>query len=210
MNRLRPQKVRPRRWPSRTVGVTGSIAMGKSTAASFLARARIPVFSADAAVHELLGPGGLAVDPVGERFPGAKSRAGIDRAALGKAVYGKPAELAALENILHPMVKTMRLRFFRAAALMRRAVVAVEIPLLFETPRADILDMILVVSAPKFLQRQRALRRPGMTPARFGAILARQMPDLKKRRLADAVIPSGLGKRETLRRLNRSLKMKLR
>ncbi len=181
--------------------------MGKSTASAFLARQRIPVFSADAVVHDLLGPHGLAVGPVSARFPGVSGPKGIDRAALGKAVFENPKVLAALEAILHPMVKSARARFFRAAALQRRAIVAVEIPLLFETPQSDLFDMIIVVSAPAFLQRQRALRRPGMTPARLTAILARQMPDSKKRRLADAVIPSGLGKRETLRRLNRTLKI---
>jgi dephospho-CoA kinase len=207
VNRLRAHKVRPRRWPSRIVGLTGSIAMGKSTATAFLTHARIPVFSADAAVHTLLGPRGLAVGPVSARFPGVKGAAGIDRAALGKAVFGNAEALSALEAILHPMVKTARARFFRAAALKRHAIVAVEIPLLFETPQHDMFDMIVVVSAPAFLQRQRALRRPGMTSERLKSILARQMPDAKKRRLADAVIPSGLGKRETLRRLTRSLKI---
>jgi dephospho-CoA kinase len=209
MNRLHPRKVRPRRWPSRIVGLTGSIAMGKSTATAFLARQRVPVFSADAVVHDLLGPRGGALGPVSARFPGVSGANGIDRAALGKAVFENPKALAALEAILHPMVKTARARFFRLSALQRRAAVAVEIPLLFEAPQNDMFDMIVVVSAPAFLQRQRALRRPGMTPARLDAILARQMPDAKKRRLADAVIPSGLGKRETLRRLTRSLKLHL-
>jgi dephospho-CoA kinase len=207
--RLHPHKVRPRRWPSRIVGLTGSIAMGKSTATSFLARAGIPVFSADAAVHKMLGPRGIAVGPVTERFPGVTTDKGVDRAALGKAVFGDPAALAALEAILHPLVKNARAHFFQAAALKRHGIVAVEIPLLFETPQNDLFDMIAVVSAPAFLQRQRALRRPGMTAEKLKAILARQMPDTKKRRLADVVIPSGLGKRETLRRLTRALKSRL-
>lgn len=209
MRSLHPRKVRPRRWPLCIVGLTGSIAMGKSTATAFLARAGIPVFSADAVVHDLLGPRGRAVGPVSARFPAVSGENGIDRAALGKAVFANPEALAVLEAILHPMVKAARTRFFRAAAFQRRAVVAVEIPLLFETPQNDMFDLIAVVSAPAFLQRQRALRRPGMTPARLTAILARQMPDAKKRRLADAVILSGLGKRETLRRLNRTLKLHL-
>jgi dephospho-CoA kinase len=122
-------------------------------------------------------------------------------------VFGHPRELAELEAILHPMVRERRTDFFRTAALSRRRVVAAEIPLLFETPQNDAFDVVLVVSAPAFLQCQRALRRPGMTRARLGSILARQMPDSQKRRRADAVIPTGLGKRETLRRLMRSLKL---
>lgn len=203
-----PRKVRPRRWPLRIIAITGSIAMGKSTASRFLARAGVPVFSADDAVHRLLGPGGRAVAPVSRRFPGVVSGGAIDRAALASAVFGKPELLAALEAILHPMVRRARARFFLAAALARRRLVAVEIPLLFETPRDDVIDLVVVASAPAFLQRQRALRRPGMTPARLASILARQMPDAKKRRLADAVIPSGAGKRETLRRLMRSLRIR--
>jgi dephospho-CoA kinase len=207
--RGRLRKVRPRRWPMAVIGLTGSIAMGKSTAATFLARFGIPVFNADAAVHELLGPHGAAVGPVGACFPAAKTGDAIDRSAVAKAVFGNPAALTALESILHPMVRDKRARFFQSAALRRSPVVGVEIPLLFENPAAEIFDMIVVVTAPAFLQRQRALRRPGMTAARLDAILARQMPDAVKRRRADAVIPSGLGKRETLRRLNRSLKVHL-
>lgn len=184
--------------------------MGKSTATSFLAQAGVPVFSADAAVHELLGPRGIGIGPVSERFPGVTTDKGVDRAALGKAVFGDPKALSALEAILHPMVKNARAHFFQTAALKRHATVAVEIPLLFETPQHDVFDTILVVSAPSFLQRQRALSRPGMTEEKLKAILARQMPDAKKRRLADAVIPSGLGKRETLRRLMRALKSRQR
>ena len=179
-NRHQLRKVRPRRWPSRIVGLTGSIAMGKSTATDFLARAGIPVFSADTAVHHLLGPRGLAVGAVAARFPGVAGENGVDRAALGKAVFGKPDDLAALEAILHPMVKAKRAHFFQTAALRRHAIVAVEIPLLFETPQSAVFDMIVVVSAPAFLQRQRALRRPGIAPARLAAILARQMPDAEK------------------------------
>lgn len=206
----RLRRVRPRRWPSRIIALTGSIAMGKSTAAEFLARARIPVFSADAAVHTLLSPGGLAAGPVSKAFAGVKRRGVIDRGALGKAVFGKPKKLAVLEAILHPLVKKERARFLQRAAFAGHAVAAVEIPLLFETPQIDNFDMIVVVSAPAFLQRQRALRRPGMTEEKLKAILARQMPDGTKRRLADVVIPSGLGKRETLRRLMRSLKVRFK
>ncbi len=209
MSRCRLRKVRPRRWPSRVIGLTGAIAMGKSVASALLARGRIPIFSADTAVHELLGPRGSAVGPVSARFSGVLGAKGVDRAALGKAVFGNPVALAALEAILHPMVKTARAQFYRTAALRRHAVIAVEIPLLFETPQDDMFDTIVVVSAPAFLQRQRALRRPGMTTARLDAILARQMPDAEKRRLADATIPSGLGKRTTLRRLSRALKVRL-
>jgi dephospho-CoA kinase len=205
MRRLR--KIRPRRWPSFTIGLTGSIAMGKSTAAAFLRHARIPVFNADAAVHGLLGPTGRATSAVAKRFPGVKTAKGIDRQALAALVFGDDRALADLEAIVHPLVHGERERFFRNAALSRRGLIALEIPLLFESKRPGVFDAIMVVSAPSFLQRQRALSRPGMTAARFAKILARQMPDRQKRARADAIIPSGLGKRETLRRLRRSLKV---
>lgn len=201
----RMEKKRPRRWPQGIVALTGSIAMGKSTATAFLAGAGVPVFSADHAVHRLLGPGGAAVASVAAHFPNVIDNASVDRGKLGRLVFADPQALKTLESILHPMVKEAREHFFRTAALARRRAVAVEIPLLFETPQHTLFDLVLVVSAPAFLQRQRALRRPGMTQARLNAILARQMPDAQKRRLADAVIPSGLGKRETLRCLFRSL-----
>lgn len=191
------------------IGVTGSIAMGKSVVMSFLKSVGIPTFSADTAVHRLLGPGGRAVAAVAARFPSCllagTPEEGIDRAALGKIVFGDTRALADLEGILHPLVKREREHFFRTAALRRCRIVGVEIPLLFETPQQSPFDMIVVTSAPAFLQRQRALRRPGMTPARLASILSRQMPDAEKRRRADVVVPSGLGRREALRRLNRSL-----
>jgi dephospho-CoA kinase len=204
---LHLRKTRPRRWPVKIIGLTGSIAMGKSTVADLLADAGVPVFSADAAVHALLGPKGRAVAAVAHLFPDALTPGGIDRQIVSRKVFGNPAALKALEGILHPMVRAERERFFLSAALQRRHMVVVEIPLLFESPQKVLFDAVIVVSAPAFLQRQRALRRAGMTAARLGAILARQMKDAEKRKRADIVVTSGLNKRETLRRVHRSLKI---
>ncbi len=203
----RLRKSRPRRWAPIMIGLTGSIAMGKSTAAGFLRQAGIPIFNADAAVHKLLGARGQAAARVAARFPAAHTAKGIDRQLLAAQVFGNNPALADLEAIVHPLVQFERERFFRKASFGRRPVVALEIPLLFEGKRQAPYDAVMVITAPAFLQRQRALRRPGMTPARLDAILARQMPDVHKRARADIVIPSGLGKRETLRRLRRSLKL---
>jgi dephospho-CoA kinase len=183
------------------VGLTGSIGMGKSTAAALLRRLGVPVHDADAAVHRLLGRGGAAVKAVAAAFPGTARKAGIDRAALGRRVFGDAASLRRLEDILHPLVRADTDRFLRRMAARRVPLVVLDIPLLFESGGARRCDAIIVVSAPAFLQRARVLARPGMSEARLAAILAKQMPDGEKRRRADFVVPTGLGRRLTLRRL---------
>ena len=177
------------------LGLTGGIAMGKSTAAAIFASFGVPVFDADAAVHALLAPGGAAVAPVDAAFPGCRSPAGgIDRKALGAMVFDRPDQLARLEAILHPLVQAAEARFLRQAAAAGRRVVVLDIPLLFETGAERRLDAVAVVSAPGFVQAQRVLRR-GMAPERLAAIRNRQLPDAEKRRRADFVIPTGLGRR---------------
>jgi dephospho-CoA kinase len=183
------------------VGLTGSIGMGKSTAAALLRRLGVPVHDADAAVHRLLGRGGAAVKAVAAAFPGTARKAGIDRAALGRRVFGDAASLRRLEDILHPLVRADTDRFLRRMAARRVPLVVLDIPLLFESGGARRCDAVIVVSAPAFLQRARVLARPGMSEARLAAILAKQMPDGEKRRRADFVVPTGLGRRLTLRRL---------
>jgi dephospho-CoA kinase len=201
------RRARKRRHNPRplTLGLTGSMAMGKSTTAGMLRRLGIKVFDADAAVHKLLGPGGAALAPLAQRFPGLIGPAGVDRAKMGALVFADRKALTDLEGILHPLVHQARARFIRRAALMRAPVVALDVPLLFEATGWQGYDLVAVVSAPAFLQKQRALRRPGMTAEKFKGALARQMPDVRKRALADVVIPTGLDKRETLRHLRRML-----
>ena len=189
------------------LGLTGSIAMGKSTAAAFLRHLGLPVFDADAAVHKLLGPKGAALAPLAVRFPGLVGAGGVDRKKMGALVFSDAAALADLENILHPLVHKARAAFIKRAALRRAPVVALDVPLLFEGRAPHGYDLVAVVTAPAFLQKQRALRRPGMTAEKLDGVLARQMSDREKRRRADAIIPTGLGKRETLRRLKRLLKV---
>lgn len=187
------------------VGLTGSIAMGKSTAAAMIRDLGIPVFDSDAASRALTARGGAAVAAVGARFPGVVINGAVDRQALGRIVFGQPLELAALEAIIHPLVRASRGRFMRAAAHRRVRMVVVDVPLLFETGGEAACDAVLVVSAPAFLQRQRALARPGMTGEKLAGVLKHQLPDPDKRRRADAVIPSGLGRAFTLRRLKKAL-----
>ncbi len=185
----------------RVLGLTGCIGMGKSAAARALRRLGVPVHDADAAVHRLMGPGGGAVAAVGRAFPGIVADGAVDRAALGRRVFDNPAALARLEAILHPLVQRSEQRFLRGASARREPVAVLDIPLLFETSGERRCDAVIVVSAPRFVQEARVLRRKGMTAARLLAVRARQMPDAEKRRRADFVVRTGLDKRTTLRRL---------
>ena len=191
----------------RVLGLTGGIAMGKSTAARQLRRLGLPLHDADAAVHRLYARGGPAVPAIAARFPAAVVEGRVDRQVLGRLVFGRSDELRALERILHPLVRQATRRFLRTQALRRRCLVVLDIPLLFETGGERLCDAVVVVSAPGFLQRQRALRRPGMTAEKLDAILARQTPDREKRRRADHVVPSGLGYGFALRHLQRAVRL---
>ena len=177
------------------LGLTGSIGMGKSTVASMFRAAGVPVFDADAAVHELQGPGGRLLSQIEAAFPGTTGPKGVDRAALGKAVFGDRAALRRLERIVHPAVYAMRRDFLRRHR--SRAIVIDDVPLLFETRGEKRMDATIVVSAPAWMQRKRVLARPGMTEARFAHILKLQVPDREKRRRADFVIDTGTTPFET-------------
>lgn len=181
------------------LGLTGSIAMGKSAASRTFHAFGVPVFDSDAAVHQLFLPGGAAVQPVLDAFPGCLlASGGIDRAALGREVFDNPDALQRLERIVHPLVRLGQRRFLSRWAADRVPLVVMDIPLLYETGGDRLMDAVAVVSAPPFLQAQRVLRRPGMTRERLDAILSRQMPDQLKRKRADFVIPTGLDKRRSL------------
>ncbi len=189
------------------LGLTGSIGMGKTTAAAALRRDGIPVHDADAAVHRLIGKGGVAVAAVEAAFPGVVRDGAVDRHALGRRVFGDPAALARLEAILHPLVQREARRFLARARRDRRRLAVLDIPLLFETGGEARCDAVMVVSAPRRIQRARVLKRPGMTPERLAGIEARQMPDAEKRRRADAVIPTGLDRRTALNALRRAVRL---
>lgn len=171
------------------LGLTGSIGMGKSTVAAMFRRLRVPVFDADATVHALQAPGGAALPAIDAAFPGVVRDGVLDRAGLGAAVFGDTAKLRALEAIVHPLVDAARRAFL--ARHRRRPLVVLDVPLLFERGGANGCDLVAVVSAPAHVQRARVLARPGMTPAKFADILARQVPDAEKRERADIIIPTG-------------------
>jgi dephospho-CoA kinase len=190
----------------KVIGLTGGIGMGKSTAARSFRRAGVQVFDADAAVHELQARGGRAVAPIAVAFPGAVRAGAVDREALRSAVLGNPDALRRLERIIHPLVRDMQRRFLARARRDRQRLVVLDIPLLFETRGDREFDLILVVSAPAQVQRRRVLARPGMTPERLAAILARQTPDAEKRRRADVVVRTGLSRHHADRAIRRVIR----
>jgi dephospho-CoA kinase len=171
------------------VALTGSIGMGKSTVAKIFESAGVPVFDADAVVHRLQAPGGGLVEKIGELFPGCVRCGTLDRECLAEIVLADRDKLAALERIVHPAVREARDEFI--AQHKDAPVLVFEIPLLFETGGETDFDKIVVVSAPADVQRSRVLERTGMSLAKLNAILARQMPDAEKRRLADFVVDTG-------------------
>ena len=180
------------------VGLTGSIGMGKTTAALFLRYLGVPVHDADAAVHAVLSRGGAAVEPIRALFPEAVSDGAVDRAVLSRRVVEDPAVLPQLEAILHPCARAVQERFLLGQSLRRAPVVVLDIPLLFETGGERRCDEVVVVSAAAHIQRARVLARPGMTEDKLASLLDRQMPDAEKRRRADFVVPSDQGMRTTL------------
>ena len=167
------------------IGLTGSIGMGKSTVAAMFADEGVPVFDADATVHQLQSAGGRLVPAIEAAFPGTTANGAVDRAKLGAAVFGNDAAIKRLEAIVHPAVGEERAAFLAEHAGKR---VVFDVPLLFETGGNRNVDSIVVVSAAPDVQRARVLARPGMTPEKFAAILARQTPDAEKRARAHHVI----------------------
>jgi dephospho-CoA kinase len=187
----------------RIIGLTGGIGMGKSTAAAFFRRARIPVFDADAAVHRLQAKGGRAVRVIEGAFAGSTRDGAVDRAALRQAVLGDRAALGKLEHILHPMVEAEERTFVARARRTGKPAVVLDIPLLFETNGDKRVDTVVVVSAPLAIQIHRVSLRRRMSKTDIAAVIARQMPDREKRRRADLVVKTGLSRHHTLRILKR-------
>ncbi|HEV2625672.1 MAG TPA: dephospho-CoA kinase [Xanthobacteraceae bacterium] len=175
--------------------LTGSLGMGKSTAAKFFAECGVPVHDSDAVVHALYE--GEAVSVIERAFPGSTSDGKVDRNTLAAMVLNDQAALARLEAIIHPLVTASREKFLAQAQARGAPIVVVDIPLLFETTAESQCDAVVVVSAPAEMQRARALGRPGMTEEKFATLLAKQMPDSQKRRRADFVVDSSQGFEQT-------------
>jgi len=176
-----------------TLGLTGSIGMGKSATATLFREEGVPVYDADAAVHALYAKGGAAVAPIEAAFPGVTDGGAVDRTRLRTRALDNPDAMKRLEGIVHPMAGSAQLDFRQAALADGAPFAVIDIPLLFETGGDRHCDFTLVVTAPPEVQRERVLARPGMTPEAFEAILARQLPDGDKRARADFILSSAHG-----------------
>jgi len=176
-----------------TLGLTGSIGMGKSATATMFAEEGCPVYDADAEVHRLYAKGGAAVSPVEAAFPGVEEDGAINRAKLSARVVGDNEAFQRLNSIVWPLLGTARREFFRKAEDDGAAIVVLDIPLLFETGGERNMDAVVVVSAPAGVQRQRVLARQDMNEAKLDAILARQMADQEKRARAHFVVDTSRG-----------------
>ena len=181
----------------RKLGLTGTIASGKSTTAAMFGRAGAAVFSGDDAVHALYR--GAAAPLVETAFPGTTENGEVNRSRLGEIMSRDPAALKKLEAIVHPLVRAEEERFLAAAAAAGRQITVSDIPLLFEAGGAGRYDAVIVTTAPEEVRQQRARARPGMTAEKYDALNARQMPDAEKRRRAHFVVDTGKGLQEAER-----------
>jgi len=175
------------------IGLTGSIGMGKSTTAAMFAAEGAPVYDADAEVHKLQSAGGAAVEAIAAAFPGSVKDGAVDRPALGALVFGHPERLQQLNGIIYPLLAEGRAKFFSDADAAGADMVVLDIPMLFETGGETRMDVVVVVTAPEQVQRERVLARPGYGAERLDAILARQMHDREKRARAHFVVDTGRG-----------------
>jgi dephospho-CoA kinase len=175
------------------IGLTGSIATGKSETAKMFLAEGVPVLDSDAVVHALYGRGGKAVPPMMTIAPEAKTGGAVDRGKLAVLLREKPGLLARVEEIVHPLVWQAQREFVAAEKARGARLAVLDIPLLFEKNREADVDVIVVTTCPPAMQRERALARPGMTEEKLNWILARQTPDAEKRRRAHYVIDTSRG-----------------
>lgn len=171
------------------LGLTGSIGMGKSTVASMFGDLGIPVNDADAVVHRLYG--GEAAPLIEDAFPGSTKDGKVDRSVLAGQLAEKPILFRTLEKIVHPLVRAAERAFLEEQKLKKAWLVLLDIPLLFETRGEDRVDAVVVVTCDPLIQRERVLKRPGMTEEKLALILSRQIPDEEKRGKADYIIDTG-------------------
>ncbi|QOZ30468.1 dephospho-CoA kinase [Bradyrhizobium sp. CCBAU 53421] len=173
------------------LGLTGSIGMGKSTTAKLFMEAGVPVYDADAAVHQLYE--GEAAPAIEAAFPGTTANGKVDRAKLSARVVHDPAAMKQLEQIVHPMLGASRQKFFADAEAAGHPIVVVDVPLLYETGGEKRVDAVVVVTTSPELQRERVLARGTMDAAKLDAIIAKQMPDAEKRKRADFIVDTSHG-----------------
>ena len=190
----------------KVIGLTGGIGMGKSTAARQFRRAHVPLFDADAEVHRLQARGGAAVAAIEAAFPGSVREGAVDRRLLRATLMADPSGWRVLERIIHPRVRAARRAFLARCRRQGARIAVLDIPLLLETGGQKRVDFVLVVSAPRAVQVHRVRGRRRMDPAQIDAVIARQMPDREKRRLADVVVRTGLSRHHALRTIRRLIR----
>jgi dephospho-CoA kinase len=195
------------------IGLTGSVAMGKTAAANMLRDMGLPLHCADDEVHNLLGKDGAAVGVVAHKFPESydKKNRSIDRKKLGKIIFTNDTKKKELEEMLHPMVRAGQQKFIKNCSKSGNKIAVLDIPLLFETGADKRVDYVICVSAPDFIQKQRAMARSGMTEDKFQKILSAQIPDVEKCARADFVVQTGSGfayTRQELSKIIRKIKDK--
>ena len=184
------------------IGLTGGIGTGKSTAADILSKMGYPLHSADDAVHRLIDKKGAAVKPIRKLFAAAFVDGKVDRQILGQMVFGKSQKLKQLEKILHPLVQKEERTFVKKAMQKKAPAVILEIPLMFETGAEARCDFVICMTAPRALQKERVLKRKGMTASKFAAIIKHQMPESEKKKRADLVVSSEHGRAAVRRHLH--------
>lgn len=188
------------------IGLTGSLAAGKSSTAQIFRQMGLPVHDSDKIVHQLLGPNGQAVPKILQKFGAIGTiEAGIDRSALAQIIFTEDTAKIWLEQTLHPLVAQDRWRFIRHHRAWRFRRIVLDVPLLFEVGADALCDVVITVWAPEFIRKNRAMQRPAMSEKKYQSIQAAQIPQAEKRRLSDFSLPSGLGYAETRRRLKRWL-----
>jgi dephospho-CoA kinase len=185
------------------LGLTGSIGMGKTTAANMFKLLGVPVYDADSTVHYLLSKNIAVLKQVSDRFPKSFDGLSIDRQILGAIVFNDPQARKDLETIIHPHVREMSRKFLWNQSRINARLVVLDIPLLYETGSDSRVNAVVVVTAPKFLQLHRVLLRPGMNIKKLEGILESQMSDYDKRTRADFIVETGIGKAYTYRALSR-------
>ena len=191
------------------LGLTGSIGMGKSTAANVFRRAKIPVFDADQAVRDLQAPHGRAIPALAAAFPGCVVDGRLDRDTLRRVVIGDEQAMQRLERIMHPLVREQQRRFLARARAHRARLALLDIPLLLEGGGRSQVDLVIVVSAPVDVQRRRVRARRALSDAQIDSLIARQMPDAEKRRRADVIIRTGLSRAKANAAIQRLIRRSL-
>ena len=190
-------------------GLTGSIGMGKSTAADVFRQAKIPVFDADQAVRDLQAPHGRAIPALAKVFPGCVVDGKLDRDTLRRLVIGDEQAIQRLERIMHPLVREQQRRFLARARANRARLALLDIPLLLEGGGRSQVDLLIVVSAPADVQRHRVRARRALSDAQIDSLIARQMPDAEKRRHADVIIHTGLSRAQASAAIRRLIRRSL-